>query len=212
METIVVYTKFNDQNSTAIYCKWLSVLSPKLRDKNLKFYNLNDRVRNLLGKLLLIKALEILGFTTISLNDLYYSEFSKPYLSSDFDFNITHSGSYVFCAIGSKGLGIDIEEILPINFNSVKETMTETQWDIINKANSPLQEYYKYWTIKEAVLKADGCGFFSSLEKVSIKKNTAQSEGKTWHIHELLFDNDYCGCIATSELQNLVKMIYINFD
>ncbi|OXA70490.1 hypothetical protein B0A67_15860 [Flavobacterium aquidurense] len=168
MEIVLVYTKFNDQNKAAIYDKWLSILPPELRYKNLRYYNLNDRVRNVLGKLLLMKALEIFNNTVIPLNNLYYNEFGRPYLSTDFDFNITHSGSYVFCAIGSKELGIDIEEIVPINFNSVKETMTQIQWDIINKAHSPLQEYYKYWTIKEAVIKADGRGFFASLEKISI--------------------------------------------
>ncbi|WP_428229047.1 4'-phosphopantetheinyl transferase family protein [Flavobacterium sp.] len=212
MEAIVVYTKFNDQNKAAIYNKWLPVLSPELKAKNLKYHNQDDRIRNLLGKLLLIKALELSGRGYTSLNDLYNNEFGKSYLSSDFDFNITHSGSYVFCAIGSSSLGIDIEEILPLDFTSVKESMNKTEWGIINNAKSPLHEYYKYWTIKESVIKADGRGFSISLDKIRIENNQVRIEDKTWYIRKLFFEKGYCGCLATLEIPNLIKMIYINFD
>jgi len=212
MKTLVVYTKINLQNMAALYDKWLPVLSPKMRSQNYKFYKLDDRVRNLLGKLLLLKALELFGLAPLSLDNLQYNEFGRPYLSSDFDFNITHSGAYVLCAINSTAVGVDIEEILPVDFTTLKEVMNETEWKIINNAAFPLREYYKYWTIKESAIKADGRGFSISLDKIRIENNQVKIEDTTWYIQKLCFEKGYYGSLATLELPNSVKMIYINFD
>lgn len=208
----IFYTKFNNVNKTAIYNNWLSFLPAKLKDVNFKFRHENDRVRNLLGKLLLREALLRLGCESLSLDDLCYNQFGKPYLSTNFDFSISHSGFYVFCALGKNvKLGVDIEEIKPINFAEMTETMTTSEWQRIRQASHPLKEYYKYWTIKEALIKAVGNGFFTPFNSILAEDHVISFENNLWYLKELSFDENYYGHIVTSDPNNILEMVYIDF-
>jgi 4'-phosphopantetheinyl transferase len=212
MKIKIFYSRFDRENKTAILNKWLSFIPKSLREINLKYRHEDDRVRNLLGKLLLAEALRNSGYHSFTLEDIQFNQFKKPYLSDDFDFSISHSGAYVFCAIGvNMKLGIDIEEISPVNFFEMTEVMNNYEWKHIRQSADPLKEYFKLWTLKEATIKAEGMGFFAGLDKIVIERFSIQFERNIWYYKELFFDHNYSGHLVSSDPENDVEMIYKAF-
>lgn len=212
MSVKIFYTKFTQENMTVILHKWLSFLPANLQKVNHKYHNDDDKVRNLLGKLLLIEALHAFGYESISIENITYNQYKKPFLSEEFDVSISHSGFYVFCAMGKNiNLGIDIEEIKPINFSEVQQIMSNSEWIQIQQSKNPFEEFFKFWTLKEAVIKAEGIGFFADLDKIIIQNNSIQLENNSWFYKDLVFDENYSGHIVTSDLQSDFEMIYKEF-
>lgn len=212
MSVKIFYTQFNAENKTAILTQWLSFLPIKFRDIISRYKLEEDKTRKLLGRLLLIEGMRDFGIPNISLEEVKYNPFGKPYLYDHIDFNISHSGNYIFCAI-AEGLkvGIDIEELKPINFSEMHQIMNATEWLYIRAAIDPLREFYRMWTLKEAALKAEGTGFLTDPDKVCVKKDIVHIGNNNWFCHELFFDTDYSGHLVTSETQHDYKMIKLDF-
>ena len=139
----IFITSFTNQLEQSLYSEYLSFLSPELKEKNSRYFRWQNRHSHLFGKLLLIEAMKEHGFENDIWKYVEYNSYHRPYLSlNEYDFNISHSGNYVTCAIGKNiRLGIDIEENKNVNFNNFKKVMTPCQWDEINHANYPIKEF-----------------------------------------------------------------------
>jgi len=183
-----------------------------LQESNSRYLRWQDRHSHLFGKLLLKEALKKYQIGANIWNHVKYGAFNRPHLTlPDLDFNISHSGNFVICAIGNNiRLGIDIEENKNLDLKNFQNVMNSDQWDEINNARYPLKEFYKYWTIKESVIKADGRGFSIPLEKLSVKDNTVQYDNKLWFVQELQIANKYNAALATNRLSDY-KIHEINF-
>ncbi|WP_157494246.1 4'-phosphopantetheinyl transferase family protein [Fulvivirga imtechensis] len=208
----IFFTSFKEPLEQDLMSEYLSLLSPELRERNSRFLRWQNRHEHLLGKLLLIEALRMYGVERNIWDYIRYNSYQRPYLTlPGYDFNVSHSGDFVVCAIGKNiRLGIDIEENRKVNFKNFHSLMTPGQWDEINRANNPLKEFYRYWTIKESVIKADGRGFAISLDELEVKNNSVQYEDEQWLVTELEFANGYSGALATDEWSEY-KMHEIDF-
>lgn len=87
-------------------------------------------------------------------------EKGKPYFAGLFvdhnlQFNISHSGDIVICAIGKTDIGIDIEEVGKEQKGIADNFYTESERTFC-KENE--KGFYKIWTRKESYLKALGKG------------------------------------------------------
>lgn len=194
----VLYASIPQQLPASLYREYLSKLPQPMQDKNSRFLQQKDKLLHLYGKLLLLEGLEQFGFNANSLNELKYNEYDRPYLSGAIDFNISHSGDQVVCAISNNvRVGIDIEEIKPTSFNDFQQVMTDEQWRIINSANDPLRTFYTFWTIKESVIKADSRGLSIPLNDIHISPNSAQLDDRVWHLQELKIHQNYCTHLAS---------------
>lgn len=188
----VFYTSFNAENMAAICNEWLSFLSPKWREINQAYKKPEDRTRNLLGKLLLNKFLEREYGNLFSIDDIVPLEYGKPFISKDFDFNISHSGNYVCCAFAKNNtIGIDIEEIKPLDFEDFTNMMSPREWIDIKTNENPERKFYNYWSKKEALIKAYGLGFFAPLERIIVEGDVLSLDGKKWYAQELYIDKNY---------------------
>lgn len=198
----IFFTSIKDPLGENLFSDYLSLLSPELRERNSRYLRWQNRHEHLFGKLLLIEALKRYGVEGDIWNRIAYNAYQRPYLKMHgYDFNISHSGSFVICAIGRDiRLGIDIEENKKVNLKNFRNIMTPGQWDEINTANFPLKTFYKYWTIKESVIKADGRGFYIALDELEVKDNTVQIDGKQWLVNELEFASGYSAALATDRL------------
>jgi len=208
----IFYTFFESPLEEPLYSDYLSALSPELVEKNLRYVRWQNRHSHLFGKLLLMEGLKQYGIEGDIWNNLEYNAQQRPCLgSNEFDFNITHSGSYVACAIGKNvRLGIDIEENRNVDLKNFKMVMSPGQWDEIGSSSYPLKEFYKYWTIKESVIKADGRGFLIPLEELNVKNDTVQYEDKLWFVRELHFTGGYNAALATDQLSE-IKVHEVDF-
>jgi 4'-phosphopantetheinyl transferase len=172
----------------------LTLLPTHLQQQVLRFRLWQDRHASLLGKLLLRIALKNAGLST-DLGRLHYTTEKKPFFPEGPAFNISHSGHRVICLLGDqRPLGIDIESLSPLPFDDFQPQFTENEWAAILSDPSPLSAFYRFWTAKESILKADGRGLGIPLQSIDLSKTmTPTVDGATWSVHELpLFENYAC--------------------
>lgn len=208
----IFYTSFREPLPKEIYSELLSLLPKDLQERNERFLRWQDKHANLFGKLLLIEALKYHNINN-NLNKLIlYGEHKRPFLTlPSYDFNISHSGEYAMCAIGQNvRVGVDIEKKQQRNFENFDNTMNSKQWDHITTSEDPVKTFYKYWTIKESVSKADGRGFYIPYAELEVKDATVQYEGKLWFLNEINLAEDYSVTMATNKLSSF-KLHKLNF-
>ncbi|MBU3184566.1 4'-phosphopantetheinyl transferase family protein [Clostridium estertheticum] len=149
------------------------LISEEKRCKIKKFVNKEDKIRSLIGEILIrsivVNELNIANeYITFHKN-----KYGKPCFKGypTIKFNISHSGNFVICAIDDKPIGIDIEEIKHIEYESIaKNFFTKSELDYIIKQNpdSKLSKFYEIWTLKESYIKCCGQGLTRSLKSFSI--------------------------------------------
>lgn len=154
--------------------------------------------------LALIKHFEV----DLTLAEIVYNDYQRPYFNDGFDFNISHSGNRVVgCATLNGKVGIDIELMKPINLN-YNDYFTPTEQQNIRTAKNPDTEFFNYWTRKEALLKAVGTGVFTPLLDIDVSANSFIYMGDNYHLSPIDIAVDYKSCIAyTIDQEIVVKAI-----
>jgi 4'-phosphopantetheinyl transferase len=208
----ILYTKVTHELPVEINKMYLNYLPDQLRVQNLRYRRWQDRASNLLSKILLLKGLQKFGLQDNSLENLRYTEYGRPYLPGNIDFNMSHSGQYILCAVARDlKLGIDIEEIKNVDFAEFEDLMTTGQWQIIRSSNDPLREFFRFWAIKESIIKADGRGLSVPLKEIEISGDIAYYEAK-WYLKELQFNEHYCAHLAVNIENPLINYEYIDVN
>jgi len=206
------HTRIFDDLPTEVYHQYLNRLPPQLRAKTTTFRRRQDRINHIFGKILLMDGLEQLGWQP-SLQELQVSEYGRPYLSEQFDFNISHSANYILCAISTRGrVGVDVEKIKPIDLSDFASTMSPKQWLIINSSRYPLREFFRYWTMKESTVKADSRGLQIPLDSISIRGQIATVDECRWHLEEVFIDKDYCAHISSEHALEGLLIYKVTID
>ncbi|XP_031282768.1 L-aminoadipate-semialdehyde dehydrogenase-phosphopantetheinyl transferase-like [Pistacia vera] len=163
----------------------LSLLPHHQHSSITRFVKMEDRKRALVSRLLQNALVhEVLGIPVDEIIIKRTIE-GKPYLECDkvgmefpnFNFNVSHHGNYV--AIASEPLclvGLDIvsciipcRETVPQFVQNFSSYFSSLEWDEIINAGSCdeiLIEFYRYWCLKEAYVKAIGSGVAYRLDKV----------------------------------------------
>lgn len=119
-------------------------------------------------KILLAKEIGLIASEVQIVKD----SFDKPYLPThpNLYFNISHSGDFILIIIGDKKVGIDIEkinytqdysDIIPTIFNKYEID------ELLVSANKTLT-FFKFWTRKEAIVKAIGSGITNDLKSIPV--------------------------------------------
>lgn len=68
--------------------------------------------------------------------------------------NVSHSGALAVCALGGVPVGIDVEEILPSSLLPL-DYFREDERRWIGAQPQPLRAFYRLWTRKESLIKAE---------------------------------------------------------
>ena len=92
------------------------------------------------------------------------NEHGKPFLRDhpDIFFNMSHSGTRAVCAVSSRPVGADIQEIRRINLRAASKFLTPRELDevaLLPDDESRTEELSRLWCIKESVGKCTGKGF-----------------------------------------------------
>jgi 4'-phosphopantetheinyl transferase len=207
----VYFTILESELETKSWSALLHQLPDVLHASINRYHYWQDRHRALFGKLLLIRALKDLGHPARRLFNLQYTSHERPWLEGGIEFNISHSGQYVLCAISDKcRLGIDIEFINNINLGDYSTVMTNSQWNSINNSQTPLREFYRLWTLKESVIKANGKGLSIPLNELETDYSTVLAEGIRWYLSELFFDEKYSAHLACSVPGIHIELKHVN--
>lgn len=90
----------------------------------------------------------------------------KPFITdSEIFFNLSHSGSYVLCAVGNEKIGCDIQEIKKCNLKVAQRFFTESECICLEKSENKALDFTSLWSLKESVLKFSGEGIVGGLDR-----------------------------------------------
>lgn len=143
----------------------------------------------MLGRLLLLWGCKKLGIANASLKAISFDKNKRPYLPIGIDFNISHSGKFVVCAISdSERVGVDVECIRNVDIAEFSDYFSETEYAVITQAANPFAQFFHYWTLKEAAIKGDGRGLGVPLSSVTIQGDIVQVEGVNWYAQPIVLD------------------------
>lgn len=151
------------------YLKHLDALPIWRREKALQYKRLDDRKRSVLAYVLLQRALkEEYGITDIP--EFVYNEFGKPSFSDlPIHFSLSHCKDAVVCAVSDHNIGIDVENIVPYNYDIARRICTEEELEILAQSMDKDADLIKLWTVKEAISKYEGMGLSLSFAEIEPK-------------------------------------------
>lgn len=95
------------------------------------------------------------------IGDYYLGEYGKP-LSKEKEFNISHSKGAVVLVTDEVPVGIDIEQIRPVD-EKLKDYISNEEE---NRYIKDELTFYEVWTNKESLLKAIGTGIRGKLKEI----------------------------------------------
>lgn len=216
----IYVTKISDI-SKEIIDKLCLFIDPERKSKIKRFINKKDKIRALVAEILIKTIMaETLGIKSkkIIFNK---NEFGKPYLKNyeKFNFNISHSGEFVVCAIDDRPIGIDIEQIKQIEYKVIAERFFSTcELKYIENADlcNQLKKFYEIWTLKESYIKCCGMGLSMQLNKFSIDLSSsetirvAENNNYKQHLFKLIdIHSNYKMAVCSTNINKLNNMTVI---
>ncbi len=151
----------------------LRYVSPDKQHRINAFRNHRDAQRVLIGDLLIRSiACRHLKLRNDEL-DFRTNEYGKPYLVGidDFHYNLSHSGRWVVCVVDTKPIGIDIEEIVPVEMDIIYNYFSHEEINYLKETSLEKKKevFYDIWTLKESYIKALGYGLSEELNSFTIE-------------------------------------------
>ena len=207
----IYYTQKSEIMSPQFW-EWCKKQLPQnIHDRLKKKQNIAKIQMSILGYILLKEALKHNGFSQ-QIEEIYYTINGRPSTQENFDFNISHSGDYVVCVFSTQlQVGIDIERMKPISLELLSNHFNPDEWKEIQYSQNSEQSFYKLWTKKEAMVKADGRGLTIPLKEIIIKKNHGHIERSKWFIQEIPIHKNYMIHLVTNEQIQEYNHVQISF-
>jgi len=122
----------------------------------------------------------------LTIRTLNQTSSGMPEPDNNVYWSVSHKPKYVCGVVAQKIIGIDIEEIRPQQLSMYDYVASEDEWARID-GNRSKRSFFRCWTAKEAVLKAEGTGI-SDLLKCKVIKDSGDSEmrlhyhDRQWHV------------------------------
>jgi len=127
----------------------------------------------------------------VCLKTLEKSGSGAPLPSGGIHWSLSHKDKYVCAVVSNNRIGIDVEEIRPLNEAIFLRIADAIEWGLDN--SDRLRTFFRYWTSKEAVLKAEGVGL-AGLSRCRIDRIIDERHleviylGNRWGIEHYDFD------------------------
>jgi 4'-phosphopantetheinyl transferase len=169
-----------------------------MRQDIYRFRNLGDQKRSIIARVI-IASYHNWDFELIKL--WRADDNKKPYIPSTLNFNISHSGNFVVVAFSIDPIGIDIEEVRTMGFESIATSFTSEEQAFLRNRNFNKTDFYKMWVKKEAYLKATGVGIVKGLDSVNVLGDCVADKVSDWHFIECPIADGYI-CFVCSYSNN----------
>ena len=151
---------------------WSHWMDARRIEKASRFRRIEDRALCIGAGLLLAFALTKHCPSVVIPPDVSVDHSGKPYLPGmqHFHFNISHSGSWVVCAVGNNPLGVDIEQSGQEMSAIVKSVCTCTEQKYLDSLPQGQQNQaaLEQWVLKESFMKAQGAGFALPMQEFTV--------------------------------------------
>ena len=134
-----------------------------------------------------------------------YGSHGKPFLrhNSSLQFNVSHSGEYALCAVARQVVGVDIEPLRSMDHleGLIKRCLAVSEQQALTKIlpNNQSTAFLKYWTCKEAYLKATGQSISESLAAIEVDLTPParlKLPGKPWQLQVFVPCDGYTAAVV----------------
>ncbi|WP_417237460.1 4'-phosphopantetheinyl transferase family protein [Bizionia paragorgiae] len=198
---LLLYSKIQEAKHEILLGTYLNSFPKKYKERLLRYQRWEDVQLSLLGRLLIKEGLSYFD-KKVDFENLMFTEYDRPYFKdNDVQFNVSHSGELVVVIFTNKfvDIGIDIEKSHNVKVTEFRGQMTPYEEQKIFNSECPQEEFFKYWTQKEAVLKATGRGLSIPLESFEIKNNITSIETRTFFVSEIDLQKEYVCHISQNQ-------------
>ena len=137
----------------------LAEISPERRASALRYRFECDRRLSVAAYLLLKDALRT-DYGIVENPRLLRGPNGKPFLPDHpgIHFNFSHCPKAVACALADCPVGIDVEEIAPVDESVAQRVLSADELAAMRQSDEPEVAFARYWTQKEALAKLTGDG------------------------------------------------------
>ncbi len=115
--------------------------------------------------------------------------------------SLTHKTHYVAAVTAPHRVGIDIERVKPCNSGLYARIADPAEWALASTVSLPL--FFRFWTAKEAVLKAASSGL-AGLSRCRVHKIVDHNlielayDDKIWTVTQRWIEDDHIVAVTTS--------------
>jgi 4'-phosphopantetheinyl transferase len=114
--------------------------------------------------------------------------------------SLSHKPDYVGGVVAPAAIGLDIERLRPCSAGLRRKTADAAEWALMSHGDAQTT-FFRYWTAKEAVLKARGeglrdlsrCRIAHILDPTRLRVDYA---GKTWTVEHFFFEGHVAAIAA----------------
>ncbi|KAI6188723.1 4'-phosphopantetheinyl transferase [Aphelenchoides besseyi] len=220
---------FKDEHLEYFYRRAIQAVTKEDYDKITAFRHSDDSLACLAGRLFLRRA--VCKFTGANWADVKIerTEKGKPFVVNPpdchFGLNASHQGDYtVFATSCSPGVGVDVMRLDMCRGNKTadeyinsmaKSASADELKNMRGQATEQMKMtiFYRYWCLKEALLKATGQGIVNDLSRYDFRINpqerykqgayltstTVNEDGKRlpqWQFEETFVDGNHVGAVC----------------
>lgn len=172
------------------------------------FRRVRDRLTRLVARRLISKALIDSGLESFSsLCHWRKDPFGRPFIETCCaDISISHSGSWVVGALALNArVGVDVETYRSVSLDSLRSFLSPSELAFVDSAIDPCREAVKCWSLREAILKADGRGLLVPEEMIRDIHRQQKMRGGTWRVEG--FDMDQA-CIYLATDHSVASIVH----
>lgn len=186
-----------------------SILSPEERDRAARFRFEEHARRFRASHAALRLVLEQYVGRPANTIRLVTSPSGKPFIAgtTQIHFNLSHADDVALVAVSCDvEVGVDVEAIrLDFRIHEIAACFTDPELKILDQASSVEARaivFFRLWTRKEAVLKANGSGLGVELRDIDVSHapedlvRVDRSRHQLWKVNDLVLAPGYAGALA----------------
>ena len=168
----------------------LPLVNTQRREQALRYKHIFGQFCCLKSWMMLAESLQNKG---LGLEDWCYNEHGKPIWPNGPYFSISHCKHGIAVAIDEHPIGIDIEAIRHADDDLLARTMNKFEQSKIKNQKSKIEsdrEFTRLWTLKEAIVKAQGVGI-QSFEQLQTVIDNRESNIETFEKEKYIYSIAY---------------------
>ncbi len=137
----------------------------------------------------------------IRLGELFKDSNGAPLPFHGNYWSVTHKPEYVAGIVAKTAMGIDVEKIRSCNEALFRKVADDNEWGLTD--DDPFIRFFRFWTAKEAVLKAAGTGItgLNNCRIFKVKDNhrlIIHYISETWQVESFYFDRHIASVVNPS--------------
>lgn len=222
-----VYIAKIDEIEEAKALQLCSMLDSNRRQKLSGICNRKERMRCIFAGLLFRYAFLQEGYGINEWQQIETTEgtYGKPYLIKypTFHYSLSHSGEWVACAVDTKSVGIDIQEMKSWKLTLAKRFYHEEEFNRLlmlqrYDIDEQTKEFYRMWTAKESAVKWSGRGIGGGIQQfvtaTDYKSIYDINQKQRINIRQYRVSRDYivCVCSENNNFPDLPQQVNLEYQ